>query len=51
MVLGKFLPPHKGHQYLIDFAANFVEELTVVVGTLESSPHNSEKETYKKKLA
>ena len=42
MVLGKFLPPHKGHQYLIDFAANFVEELTVVVGTLKSEPISGE---------
>lgn len=36
MVLGKFLPPHKGHMYLIDFAKNFVDELTVVVGTLKA---------------
>ena len=38
MVLGKFLPPHKGHMYLIDFAKNFVDELTVVVGTLKAEP-------------
>jgi HTH-type transcriptional repressor of NAD biosynthesis genes len=36
LVLGKFLPPHKGHQYLIDFARNYVDELTVIVGTLRN---------------
>ncbi len=35
MVLGKFLPPHRGHQYLVDFARHYVDELTVIVGTLE----------------
>ncbi len=34
MVLGKFLPPHLGHLYLVEFAHRFVDELTVVVGTL-----------------
>ena len=38
MVLGKFLPPHLGHQYLIDFARHYVDDLTVVVGTLSSEP-------------
>lgn len=38
MVLGKFLPPHLGHAYLIDFARNYVDDLTVVVGTLASEP-------------
>jgi len=36
MVLGKFLPPHNGHLYLVNFAKNFVDILYVVVGTLES---------------
>ena len=31
LTLGKFLPPHRGHQYLIDFARHFVDELTVLV--------------------
>ncbi|MDE1463742.1 AAA family ATPase [Spartinivicinus poritis] len=31
LVLGKFYPPHLGHQYLIAFAAAYVDELTVVV--------------------
>ena len=38
MVLGKFLPPHIGHQYLVDFARNYVDALTVVVGTLKAEP-------------
>lgn len=38
MVLGKFLPPHLGHKYLIDFASGLVDELTVLVCTLESQP-------------
>ncbi|WP_163832808.1 AAA family ATPase [Spartinivicinus ruber] len=31
LVLGKFYPPHVGHQYLIAFANAYVDELTVVV--------------------
>lgn len=38
MVLGKFMPPHRGHLYLIDFARHYVDQLTVVVGTLPSEP-------------
>lgn len=38
LVIGKFLPPHLGHKYLIDFAANYVDELTVLVCTLEKQP-------------
>ena len=38
MVLGKFLPPHAGHQYLIDFAKEYVDDLTLVVGTLAAEP-------------
>lgn len=38
MVLGKFLPPHQGHVFLIDFARHFVERLTVV---LEAPPEES----------
>jgi HTH-type transcriptional regulator, transcriptional repressor of NAD biosynthesis genes len=33
LVLGRFIPPHLGHQYLIDFAQQYVDELLVVVGT------------------
>lgn len=38
MILGKFLPPHLGHQYLIDFARHYVDDLTVLVGTLKREP-------------
>jgi HTH-type transcriptional regulator, transcriptional repressor of NAD biosynthesis genes len=38
LVLGKFMPPHLGHAYLVDFAQNYVERVTVVVGTLEREP-------------
>ncbi|MGV3524855.1 MAG: AAA family ATPase [Candidatus Sericytochromatia bacterium] len=38
LVLGKFLPPHQGHQYLINFARAQVDELVVVVGTLPTEP-------------
>ena len=38
LVLGKFLPPHLGHKYLIDFARGFVRHVTVVVGTLSTEP-------------
>lgn len=38
MVLGKFLPPHLGHLYLVDFARHYVDQLTVVVGTLREEP-------------
>ena len=38
LVLGKFMPPHQGHLYLIDFARHYTEDLTVVVGSLASEP-------------
>ena len=34
-VLGKFLPPHKGHQFLIDSALKQVDELTILVCTIQ----------------
>ena len=36
LILGKFLPPHRGHQYLADFARQYVGEVTVLVCTLPS---------------
>lgn len=33
MVLGKFYPPHLGHQYLFDFARHYVDELVIIVET------------------
>jgi NadR type nicotinamide-nucleotide adenylyltransferase len=38
LVLGKFLPPHLGHQFLLDFAAAVVPDLTVLVATLAREP-------------
>ena len=38
MVLGKFMPPHLGHVYLVDFARAYVDDLAVVVGTLAREP-------------
>ena len=38
VVLGKFLPPHRGHLYLCEFARARCERLHVVVGTLEREP-------------
>jgi HTH-type transcriptional regulator, transcriptional repressor of NAD biosynthesis genes len=41
-ILGKFLPPHNGHKYLIDFARNYADELVVQVGTLKREPISGE---------
>jgi HTH-type transcriptional regulator, transcriptional repressor of NAD biosynthesis genes len=38
MVLGKFMPPHAGHVYLVEFARRWVDDLSVVVGTLAAEP-------------
>ncbi|MFH0869049.1 MAG: AAA family ATPase, partial [archaeon] len=38
LIIGKFMPPHKGHEYLIDFARNYVDELHVLVCSLKSEP-------------
>lgn len=38
MVLGKFMPPHKGHVYLVEFARQYCQQLAVVVGTLPTEP-------------
>lgn len=38
LTLGKFLPFHLGHQYLIDFARNYVDDLTVVIGVRSTDP-------------
>lgn len=36
LTLGKFLPPHKGHEYMIDFASRMCETLIVIVGGQET---------------
>jgi len=38
LVLGKFMPPHSGHLFLVNFAQRMVDELSVVVGTLGAEP-------------
>lgn len=38
LVLGKFLPPTLGHQYLLDFAQAYVSHLTVLVCSLRREP-------------
>lgn len=38
MLLGKFMPPHLGHKYLVDFALERVDELTVLVCSLPTEP-------------
>jgi NadR type nicotinamide-nucleotide adenylyltransferase len=37
-VLGKFLPPHRGHQFLIEFARQYVEQLHVLVCSIQREP-------------
>jgi NadR type nicotinamide-nucleotide adenylyltransferase len=38
VIIGRFMPPHAGHRYLIDFATQYVDELYVLVCTLSSEP-------------
>ena len=38
LVLGRFLPPHRGHQYLLDFARASVRELTVILCSSPDDP-------------
>lgn len=38
LILGKFLPPHAGHEYLVRFGREFVERLTVLVCSLRREP-------------
>ena len=38
LIIGKFLPPHAGHLHLIGTARGMVEELTVLVCSLEREP-------------
>lgn len=37
VMIGKFMPLHSGHVYMIEFAKNFVDELTVLVDNLPFS--------------
>jgi NadR type nicotinamide-nucleotide adenylyltransferase len=36
LIIGKFLPPHSGHKYLVDFARNYVGDLKVMVCSLKT---------------
>jgi NadR type nicotinamide-nucleotide adenylyltransferase len=38
LILGKFMPPHRGHQWLIEFGRAYAQELTVLVCSLDSEP-------------
>ena len=38
LILGKFLPPHAGHLHLIETARGMVDQLTVLVCSLEREP-------------
>lgn len=42
MVLGKFMPMHVGHEYLIHFARQYCDELVVVVDCLEGQTTSAE---------
>lgn len=37
-LLGKFMPPHQGHVFLCEFAKNYCEHLTILVGTMPNEP-------------
>ena len=36
--MGKFMPPHSGHRYLVDFAQAYCDELWIFVCTLPTEP-------------
>lgn len=38
MILGKFLPPHRGHQFLVEFARQYVKRLYVLVCSIQREP-------------
>src|SRR3990167_7450152 len=40
LVLGKFMPPHMGHEYLVNFAKNYygVDVVKVLVCSLKTEP-------------
>lgn len=38
VIIGRFMPPHNGHLYLIDFARGMVDTLYVLVCTLSHEP-------------
>lgn len=38
VILGRFMPPHNGHRYLIDFGRHIADELTVFLCSLPPDP-------------
>ena len=38
VIIGRFMPPHNGHLYLIDFARHIVDTLYILVCTLSHEP-------------
>ncbi len=38
LIIGKFMPPHKGHEYMIRFAQEFAEQVHVVVDCVKGQP-------------
>ena len=38
LILGKFMPPHRGHLHLVDAALRSVDELTILVCSLRREP-------------
>jgi len=46
LVLGKFMPPHEGHLHLIRTAAKAVDELTVMVCSIQKEPIPGAKRYY-----
>lgn len=42
LVLGKFMPPHKGHEYLFRFAKQYCNNLTILVDCIKNQPISSE---------
>ena len=39
LVLGKFMPPHKGHEMLISFAYQFVDKLHIIVDNVDDGSY------------
>lgn len=38
MALGKFMPPHNGHKIMCEFAADYVDEMTILVCSMPGEP-------------
>lgn len=38
LIIGKFMPPHRGHQFLIETAARQVDRLTIILFTKQDEP-------------